>query len=183
MSNKSSQPFTELGLKLKKLRESHAKSQAEVSGAVEIDQSKLQEYETGKIRPSQDILQLIIQHFDLKGHDAKELWKLAGYDELTDDDQYLSNEEEGLITKTVMVTQYDARIVYTDMVQVAVNDFGVIINFLQGAGPSNQPLAVSRIGMSKEHAKSVLNVLQKTLEQADANHSNSRKQLPSSTQD
>jgi hypothetical protein len=53
------------------------------------------------------------------------------------------------------------------MIQVMVNNYGVIINFMQGAGPGSQPMAVSRVGMSKEHARSVLEVLQKTLEQAD----------------
>jgi hypothetical protein len=53
------------------------------------------------------------------------------------------------------------------MIQVMVNNYGVIINFMQGAGPANQPLAVSRVGMSKEHARSVLEVLQKTLDQAE----------------
>ena len=53
------------------------------------------------------------------------------------------------------------------MVHVMVNNYGVIMNFMQGAGPNNQPLAVARIGMSREHAKSVLEVLQKTLDQAD----------------
>ena len=36
---------------------------------------------------------------------------------------------------------------------------------MQTTGPNNQPLAVSRIGMSKEHAKSVLELLQQTLNQ------------------
>ncbi len=62
-----------------------------------------------------------------------------------------------------MVLPADARIVYTDMVHVMVNNYGVIMNFMQTAGPGSQPLAVSRIGMSREHAQSVLEVLQKTL--------------------
>jgi hypothetical protein len=41
------------------------------------------------------------------------------------------------------------------------------MNFMQGAGPNNQPLAVSRVGMSKEHARTIIDVLQKTLDQAD----------------
>ena len=49
---------------------------------------------------------------------------------------------------------------------VMVNNYGVVVNFMQSAGPSNQPLAVSRIGMSKEHAYSLLEVLQNTLEQS-----------------
>ena len=75
------------------------------------------------------------------------------------------------------------RIVYTDMVQISVNNYGVVINFLQGAGINNTPLAVSRIGMSKEHAKSLLDVLSNTLKQADVidKKSSDTKKLPPST--
>ena len=54
------------------------------------------------------------------------------------------------------------------------------MTFLQGAGPNNQPLAVSRVGMSKEHARSVLEVLKKTLEQSDDLQEKSQKHLPES---
>jgi len=49
------------------------------------------------------------------------------------------------------------------MVHVNANKYGVVINFLQGLGANNQPMAVSRIGMSHEHAQSLLEVLQQTL--------------------
>jgi hypothetical protein len=48
-------------------------------------------------------------------------------------------------------------------VNVSSNRFGVVINYLQGLGGSSQPLAVSRIGMSHAHAKSLIEVLQKTV--------------------
>jgi hypothetical protein len=61
----------------------------------------------------------------------------------------------------------DIRVVYTDMVHVMVNDYGVVMNFIQNSGPNNQPLAVARVGMSREHAKSVVQILQQSLAQAD----------------
>ncbi|MFT4532283.1 MAG: transcriptional regulator with XRE-family HTH domain [Candidatus Saccharimonadales bacterium] len=161
-------PYKTFGDELKKLRSKASKSEAEVSGAVEIDQNRLKLYESGEQRPTEDILTLLIQHFDLKDEQADELWKLAGYNGQIDDDRFFENDEHGNVQQvTVGVTPHDARIVYTDMIQVMVNNYGVIVNFLQGAGPSNQPLAVSRVGMSKEHARSVIEVLQKTLDQAD----------------
>ena len=185
MSDNIPQPFSAFGHALKKLRESYSKSQIELSGAVEVDLSKLVDFELGKARPTEDVLLLIIQHFDLADSAAGELWRLAGYESTFEDGQYFVNDDEGMPkqTKTVMISREDARIVYTDMVQVMVNNFGVIINFLQGAGPNNQPLAVSRIGMSKEHAKSVLEVLKKTLEQSDTVQTTEKipKQLPAST--
>ncbi len=168
MENKQ-HPYRSFGEVLKKLRARALKTPAEVSGAVEIDEKKLQSYESGEQRPSEDILLLLIQHFALKDDQADELWKLAGYHGQPEEDKYFMNDDNGAPQQiTVGVTPYDARIVYTDMIQVMVNNYGVIINFLQGAGPANQPLAVARVGMSKEHARSVIEVLQKTLDEADS---------------
>jgi len=128
---------------------------------------------------------LLIQHFALKDDDATELWRLAGYsDSPMDEAQYFMNDDFGSAkaTQTVSISHDDARIVYTDMVQVMVNNYGVIINFMQGAGPGNNPLAVSRVGMSKEHAKSILEVLKTTLDQANVMEKKAKsptKQLPS----
>lgn len=180
------QPFSSFGNALKSLREKHSKSHAELSGAVEIEIQKLHDYESGIIRPSEDILLLIFQHFDLEDEEAKELWRLAGYTEPLDDDaQYFINDEDGEAkqTKTVVVSQQDARIVYTDMLQVMVNNYGVIINFMQGAGVNSHPLAVSRVGMSKEHARSLVEILTKTLKQAEEiNKPVVQKQLSANTQ-
>jgi len=41
------------------------------------------------------------------------------------------------------------------------------MKFLQGAGPANQPTVVAKVGMSREHAKSVLHILQVTLNQTE----------------
>lgn len=168
MGKSELQPFASLGIVLKRLREKHSKSVAEVSGAVEVDEKSIHEYEKGTARPSEDILLLIIQHYDLKEDEADELWRLAGYN-VADESKFFINDDDGEAKQVqkVGILAQDMKIVYTDMVQVMVNNYGVIINFLQGAGLNNQPLAVSRVGMSKEHAKSILAVLQKTLEQAE----------------
>lgn len=169
MGNESKQPFRSFGEVLKKLRSKASKTAAEVSGAVEIDESRLESYEKGEQRPSEDILLLLIQHFNLKDEQADELWKLAGYSGKPDDEFFGKDEQQynGLQQITVGINPVDVRVVYTDMVQVSVNNYGVVVNFLQGAGPNNQTLAVSRVGMSKEHARSVIEVLQKTLDQSE----------------
>ena len=185
MNKSEQQPFSSFGNALRNLRVKHSKSHAELSGAVEIDIQKLQDYEEGRIRPSEDILLLIIQHFNLEDLEAKELWRLAGYTDMQDESLYFTNDEQGNSkqVKTVLVSQQDARVVYTDMLQIMVNNYGVIINFMQGAGVGSHPLAVSRVGMSKEHARSLIEVLTTTLKQAeDMNKPKLPKQLPASSQ-
>jgi hypothetical protein len=95
------------------------------------------------------------------------MWELAGYkQEKTGLSSMISNSKDGdpNISKTAFVHATDARILYTDMVHVSANKYGVIINFLQGLGSNDQPMAVSRIGMSHEHANSLLEVLSQTIE-------------------
>ena len=50
------------------------------------------------------------------------------------------------------------------------------MNFMQGNSVEGQPMIVSRLGMSKDHAKSVLEVLKQTIEL------NEQKQLPAPDQ-
>lgn len=160
-SGQKPKPFAPLGAQLKAIRQRTNETIAEVSGAVEIDALELANFEIGRERPSQEILILLISHFGVKDDEAVKLWQLAGYQQ----DKVVNDEiESENIKHSVAVFPADARIVYTDMVHVMVNNYGVVMNFMQGAGPGTQPLAVSRIGMSREHAQSVLDVLRATLE-------------------
>lgn len=164
---RSDNQFKSLGNHLKNLRQKRQESLAEVSGAVEIDIDTLAQIEQGISRPSEDILLLLISHFGAKEDEATKLWELAGFDQSKVPASNMANDENGDVRPMVMVMPVDARIVYTDMVHVMVNNYGVVMNFMQGAGPGNQPLAVARVGMSREHAESVLAVLQQTLQQAN----------------
>ena len=161
------QPYQLLGGKLKTIREQKKISMAELSGAVEIDLAALAQIEQGITRPPEDILLLLISYFRMQEDEATQLWEMAGYDQKNTSSTHVINDLDSQTKPTVMVMPFDARIVYTDMVHVMVNNYGVVLNFMQGSGPNNQPLAVSRIGMSKEHAYSILEVLKQTLEQAD----------------
>jgi transcriptional regulator with XRE-family HTH domain len=155
-------PFAAFGNQLKEIRKRAKESIAEVCGAVEVDASALVNIEAGKTQPAEDIVLLLISHFALKEDEALKMWELAGY---TQEDTGITSvmaDDKGIV-QTAYVSKDDARILYTDMVHVNANKYGVVINFLQGLGAKNQPMAVSRIGMSHEHAQSLLEVLQKTL--------------------
>ncbi|MGZ6004721.1 MAG: helix-turn-helix domain-containing protein [Candidatus Saccharimonadales bacterium] len=148
-------PFRILGWHLKLAREQLSESVAEVSGAVEIDTEELERIELGRKRPSEDILMLLISHLGLADVEASSLWELAGY---VSQDSNSGNE----------LNKSDLRILYTDLIHMAVNDSGVVINFLQSGAIGNQPLSVARVGMSKTQAKQMLKLLQHTLGQSKA---------------
>ena len=161
-------PYLVLGRRLKRLRERRRETLAEVSGAVEIDILQLEAIETGKRLPSEDILLLLINHFSIKDSEATKLWELAGYDQPEADTLLPSPADDPQMMKQALIVMpVDNRIVYTDTVHVMVNNYGVVMNFMQGGGSASQPLSVARIGMSKEHAKSVLELLRRTLAQSE----------------
>ena len=53
----------------------------------------------------------------------------------------------------------DARVVYTDNVQVEESKYGVTINFHQSSGVQGKSVPVSRVGMSREQAEKLLQTL------------------------
>ncbi len=170
------QPYKRLGRYIKQLRINLQESIAEVSGAVEVDVSVLSAIEQGKKRPSEDILLLLISHFSVKEDEAVRLWELAEFDKTALPTKNEGTNSEKVAKNIALVTPEELKVNYTDMVHVSVNNYGVVMNFMQGGGPEGQPMIVSRVGMSKEHAKSVLDVVKKTMDL------NEQKQLPSPDQ-
>lgn len=164
---RADQPYRLLGENLKSRRQKLNQTVPEVSGAVEIDATTLERIESGEQRPAEEILALLISYFDLQEEDAVSLWHLAGYDERRTASSPSSTTTFELNQPIAMMMPVDLRVVYTDMVHVTINNFGVVMNFMQTAGQGSQPLAISRIGMSKEHARSVLEILERSLKQSD----------------
>jgi transcriptional regulator with XRE-family HTH domain len=155
-------PYKSLGMQLLKLRQRLQESAAEVSGAVEIDLEMLERIENGMELPSEDILLLLINHFNVRDDEAVKLWELAGYDQHEHngahaDEQHLSKHP------VVMLLGMDARVVYTNGVDVSADPSGVVLNFTQYTDPSQAATPIARVGMSHEQAQKVLESLQQAL--------------------
>lgn len=54
-------------------------------------------------------------------------------------------------------------ILYTDNIVMSTNEDGLVLDICQKLGPTNQMRIVSRIGMSRSHAKKFLNEMGKLL--------------------
>jgi len=156
-------PFRQLGRRLKELRDRARETLAEASGAVEIDVKQLASFELGRARPSEDVLLLLLSHFGAKDDEAVKLWELAGYNMAKIPASHMSSGENGLSLNM----NSDQKVLFTDIVDVMVNNFGVVMNFMQSSEPGKSPINVARVGMSREHAKSVLQILQMTLNQTE----------------
>jgi transcriptional regulator with XRE-family HTH domain len=162
-SNKKAAPFKPLGRKLKNLRDRAGETLAEASGAVEIDVRQLASFELGHRRPNEEILLLLVSHFGVHEDEAVRIWELAGY--AGEDPAAKRMATESLALEHI--TDAEQRVLFTDIVDISVNNYGVVMNFMQSAGPQVQPGHVAKVGMSREHAKSILNILQATLAQTE----------------
>jgi len=157
-NNAGNYQYQPLGKRLKVMREKLRESLAEVSGAVEIEIDTLNNIELGAERPSEDILMLLISYFGIKEEEASQLWELGQYE------QPQQLKDNIAAKQGIVVMPGDVRIAYTDVAHTSANQYGIVINFMQESGPAGQPLIISRVGMSKEHAKSLVQVLQQTLQ-------------------
>ena len=161
---KHTPPFKTLGTHLKYLREHSAETLAEVSGAVEINEDILERIEQGIERPSEEILMLLISHFNMQDTEAVQLWELAGYDRRTNPDIVSMNIQDEMQSgrPMVMLLAIDVRTQYTDGVDISLNKAGVVMSFTQ-AGAQGQPQPVAKVGMSIQQAEAVSYALQQAL--------------------
>lgn len=165
MSESEKIPFQPLGGHLKYLREQSHQSLAEVSGAVEIDETLLERIEAGLERPAEDILLLLISYFEMKDQEAVQLWEMAGYngeipEQIRPADDVAFNHKN-----VVMLLAMDMRTVYTDGVEIATNKAGLTMNFVQTTA-NNKQAPVARLGMSFEQASQVMQTIERALLQA-----------------
>lgn len=156
--------YRKLGRQLKAMRSRASETMAETSGAVEIDIKELASFELGQSRPSEEVLLLLISHFGAKDDEALKLWEMAGYSTEKVPIAHLTNTDPSILDSG---PSSEKSILFTDVVDIVVNNYGVVMNFMQNGGLKSQPKAIARVGMSREHAKSVLRILQVTLAQTE----------------
>ncbi|HSX37197.1 MAG TPA: helix-turn-helix transcriptional regulator [Patescibacteria group bacterium] len=160
--NEKQAPFKTLGNHLKYLREQVKESLADVSGAVEIDERSLDRIEAGQERPAEDILLLLISHFEMQDQEAVQLWELAGYDGVVPEQIQPKDDTKQGQKSIVMLLALDMRTIYTDGAVVDAGPAGITLNFNQASG-QQEPTTVARLGMSYEQAEEVMQALYQTI--------------------
>lgn len=168
MGSVDDEPYQSLGARLKFLREQWRQSIHEVSGTLEIDEATLRSIEAGKMLPANEMLELFISHFLLTEDQADDLRDLADPTRGVGDG-LVGDMSDILSRQVVLYLPVDNRVVYTDSMQANVNDHGVMLQFTQQIPGNQQPIAVSRVGMSRIHAEKMIEVLKNTLHQYDLN--------------
>jgi transcriptional regulator with XRE-family HTH domain len=149
-------PYKALGGRLRYMRQERNETLLEASGAVEIDPEVLERFESGTERPSEDILMLLINHFEVQEQDAVNLWESAGYH---DDNSGPRRLPEQIEKAAVVLLAMDQRTLYSDGLIIDANKSGLTLNFTQASG-QGQASSVAKVGMSYEQAEQALKTLQ-----------------------
>lgn len=171
--SENSNPYKTFGERIKFLREQWQQSLKEVAVTLEIDELTLKSIEDGMELPDIDQLDMLISHFLLTEDQAEDLRELANISNSSSTKSINSLFPPGLedaITKQIMmVLPADNKVAYTDSMNATVTDNGVILQFMQSNPGSQQPTTISKLGMSREHANKIIEVLTQTMKQHDSN--------------
>lgn len=156
-----------LGNELRKIRKNAGQTITEVAQALNVDRSHLTKVELDQDRPSEQLLQALIAHFSLERVTASRLWHLAGFSELVTAKKYGGKEksmDDSAMVPSKVSSAPNINIdpnkptLYTDSIFINSSDFGLVVDFARRIGPE-QHFVVTSVGMSFEHAKKLVEVL------------------------
>ncbi len=174
--SENNQPYKNFGDRIKFLREQWQQSIEEMSYALEISESSLIAIEDGLELPEPETFEMMVNHFLLTDDQAEDLRSLAYFDQPKNSSKLPPLLDESVIKQLLVMTTTENRIAYTDGMHANVNDHGVILHFTQNNPGVKNLVTVSKIGMSHQHAKKIIEVLEKTIAEYEKNKS--PKQLP-----
>ncbi len=165
------QPTISIGKALRTLRKSHGESLASLSSAIEVDRAYLNKIELDKITPSPKLLNKILVHYLVEGNDALRFKQLAGHipylvdvNEGRKEDAYMPEGNQMVQNAPqISINPMQTPVLFTDSTFVSSSDYGLILDIAQTVG-GQQHNIVSRIGMSFDHAKKLVEVIQDHIE-------------------
>lgn len=165
--------YAPLGEKLKKYRQDLGLTAKDIAHVTNTSRSYITRLENGYEKPQFSILSILISHYSLSGREASELLTLAGYPTggviVPQEGREVFKIDKSKNPNEIQVNlPNDLKALYSDSMFVHLSPFGLVLDFAQTVGPTNQQqTVVSRIGMSKEHAKAMVEVIQRKLEEKD----------------
>jgi DNA-binding XRE family transcriptional regulator len=169
--------YTDFGITLKLLRIKHRQTTNQLASALAVDRTFISKLENGHDKPSRELIGKIISHFSLSPNEAMTLWNQASGLTVTGEqgkeESYMSQAKQPMFIQQPAPNQptnvninIDAArtpTLYTDNVFVGKSDVGVTLDFAQSVGPTGQVVVQSRIGMSQEQAKRLIEILKNSL--------------------
>lgn len=161
-----------LSEKLKSIRKSKGLSLTEVAGATRLDKAYLSKVESGSRNPSNSFLNSLVSYYSLPTNELLEIYRLAGHKS-----PIIMNERKEVINMEQKIAENqpgpgvqvnvpaNLPILYTDSIWATASQYGIVLDFAQGMGPTNSQNVVARVGLSYDHAKELVKLLSKKLEE------------------
>jgi|SRR3989344_811078 len=168
----------ELGKKIKSYRLLQKESITSASKTMGINRTYLSKLENGHIKPSLDVLNLLVKHYSLSQQESRLLSNLANHgggglmlENFERKEEPRMEEKiipEPNLSQGVQVNVSDKTpVLYTDSVFVTSSQYGVVFDFAQNMASTKQQNIVARVGMSREHAEALLKVLHERLNKGE----------------
>lgn len=160
-----------LGNLLKKHRVEKGFSSKQFAEKAGLSRPYLSRIENGHETPAPETLFKVIAALGLNDKDANELWKKANYSSaskirVAETSEVSGVQKESKVTNNVEINK-NQPILYTDAAFVTKSNFGLVIDYAQSIASTNNKIVVSRVGMSIDHAKALLKVLENELKAKD----------------
>jgi hypothetical protein len=77
---------------------------------------------------------------------------------------FMANEEQEQKQMAINIDAKNNPVLYCDSFFVGSTEYGITFDFAQRVGPTNQQQVVARVGMSFDHARKIIEVIQDHLE-------------------
>lgn len=155
------------GSEIREIRKASGETLSDTAKALNVDRSHLTKIELGQDRPSEQLFMQLIAHFSVSRVMAQRLWSLAGFTGEFVTAEHIGGKETLMDEPMLPARQGQPASVnidpskptlYTDSIFINSSDFGLVVDFARRVGPE-QHFVVSSVGMSFEHAKKLLEVL------------------------
>lgn len=187
--------YLRLGNRLREFRKLLGRNISQVAHELDIDRSFLSKIENGHERPSRLLLNKLISLYSLTLEEVAEILSLAGYMDkpnIFTSRKQTSPKVEGKHFETVgngkevfkimddkpkdiqgpgapinVEIDKNKPAVYCDSAFVTTNKYGLMIDFAQSVASTNNQIVTARVGMSKEHARALAQVLERELKKIE----------------
>lgn len=158
----------ELGLKLRYYRRNSGKTSHEIAKAIKVTGSYYSRIENGKVKPTRKLLGKIAEELKVPHEDYLILESLAGFGTAA-----ISSENADTTDKQPEETGYKVKIdtekqfvLFSDVMYLSITENGVVFDFAQRKGLTNEVQAVSRIGVTLRHAEKIATLINEKLLEA-----------------
>lgn len=150
--------FSQIGKAIRLYRTRNNDTLSNLAEYLGIDIGNLSKIETGKRKAPEQVLHKIAERYRLNPLEKNDLYISSGYPHYKEVN-YLYMEQNQNAQQVNVQVPGNLPVLFSDVAGVTSSPFGLVFDFGQRVGSTNQVNVVARVGVSKEHAEALLKVL------------------------